>query len=398
MSHSSTPPPLPGATSGSRGSILAAVLSLILVLFSGSAVLTFSSDSLFLLFQRQDLAATAALLSIVMLFAGFLACVLVAIFPGIPKRVLLPVGLFIPVVGIGVIPLFVYHHEHAALIAWFVSLGQVLLAGFIIHRIHGGLKPRWPLFPERLLANRGFGWGNLTAVTLSGFLLLLPALVLYTAFSAKLAIEHFTEGFVIARPGGISMQVRNYIRDDDGRRIMLVPMSHVGEPEFYHSLSASFPKDAVILLEGVTDLKKITAVHSDYSKMATAIGGVKQTEVFKPQGELVAADVDMSSFSPATLGLLKTAMLIHAKGVTAETLPLLMKPTPPGLEKQLMEDILTKRNHHLLGVIRERLPTSEDIIVPWGAAHMPELAREIRKMGFRLVDTREFLAIRFGSR
>jgi hypothetical protein len=364
-------------------------------LFLGTAALTFLSDSLFLLFQRQDLAVTAALGSLLMLMAGFLACGLVAWFPGIPKRTFLTVGLFLPVVGVAVIPLFVYYFEHAALVAWSVSLGQLLLAVFLIHRLQGGWKLRWPLLPVGLLADRRFSWGNLAAVTLSG-LLLLPALALYAAFSAKLAVEHFTDGFVIVRPAGISMQVRDYVRDD-GRKIMLVPMSHVGEPEFYQTLCASFPANSVILMEGVSDRQKLTPTHSDYSKIATAIGGIQQTQVFKPQGELVAADVDMSSFSPATLDLLKTAMLLHAKGVTPETLPILMKPTPPGLEKQLMDDILTKRNHHLLGVIRERLPTSEQIIVPWGAAHMPELAREIQKLGFRPVDTREFLAFRFGS-
>lgn len=396
MTHPPAPPPLPGGESSPARPVLTAVLSLILALFLGSAVLAFSSDSLFLVFQRQDLTATAGLLALLMLFAGFLALGLVAWFPGIPKRVFLPVGLFLPVVGIAVIPLLVYYHEHAALVAWFVSLGQLVLAAFLLHRLHGGWKFRWPLFPERFLAHRAFSWGNLAAVTLAGFLLLLPALVLYSAFTAKLAVSHFTAGFVIVRPEGISMQVRHYLRDD-GKKIMLVPMSHVGEPEFYQSLSASFPPNAVILMEGVTDLNKITETHSDYSKMATTLGGVEQSRVFKPQGELVAADVDMSSFSPATLGLLKSAMLLHAKGVTAETLPVLMKPTPPGLEQQLMADILTKRNRHLLGVIRERLPTSQTLIVPWGAAHMPELAREIHKLGFRVVDTREFLAIRFGS-
>lgn len=396
MSHLSTPPPIPSDGSGSPRPFLTTVLSLILVLFLGTAALTFLSDSLVLLFQRQDLAVLAALGSLLMLMAGFLACGLVAWFPGIPKRVFLTAGLYLPVVGVAVIPLFVYYFEHAALVAWFVSLGQLLLAGFLIRRLQGGWKLRWPLLPVRLLADRRFSWGNLAAVTLSGLLLLLPALVLYAAFSAKLAVEHFTDGFVIVRPTGISMQVRNYVRDD-GKKIMLVPMSHVGEPEFYQTLSASFPANSVILMEGVSDRQKLTTTHSDYSKMATAIGGVQQTQVFKPQGELVAADVDMSSFSPATLDLLKTAMLLHAKGVTPETLPILMKPTPPGLEKQLMDDILTKRNQHLLGVIRERLPTSEQIIVPWGAAHMPELAREIQKLGFRPVDTREFLAIRFGS-
>jgi hypothetical protein len=42
------------------------------------------------------------------------------------------------------------------------------------------------------------------------------------------------------------------------------------------------------------------------------------------------------------------------------------------------------------------LPESRHIIIPWGAAHMPEIAREIEKSGFRPGATREYHAIRFG--
>lgn len=391
-----TPPPLPeGALKPSR-SVLTAVLSLALVIFLSSGVISLFSDTLLLGFDRQDLAVTAALGSLWMLVTGFVLCCLMAFFPGIPKRFFLPLSLYLPVTAIAILPLLVYFKEHALWIVWGLSLGQISSGLFTLHRLHGGLKFRWPLFPERRLVEKPFSWENLVGVVMMGLLLLLPALVLYTAFSAKLAVEHFTDGFVAVRPSGISMQVRNYVRDD-GKKIMLVPMSHVGESEFYQNLAASFPANSVILMEGVTDTTQLVNTHSDYSKMADAVGGVEQTKVFKPNGEIVAADMDMSSFSPATLDLLKTAMLIHAKGVTPETLPIIMKPTPPGLEKQLMDDILTKRNHHLLGVIQERLPTSEIIVVPWGAAHMPEIHREIQKLGFHVVDTKEYVAIRFGS-
>jgi hypothetical protein len=33
--------------------------------------------------------------------------------------------------------------------------------------------------------------------------------------------------------------------------------------------------------------------------------------------------------------------------------------------------------------------------VPWGAAHMPGIAREILKSGFHLAETREYVVIRF---
>lgn len=230
---------------------------------------------------------------------------------------------------------------------------------------------------------------------LAVLLVILPALLLYTAGSAKLAVTHFSSGFVNLSPAGVSMEVRDYTRED-GKKITLVPMSHIGESAFYESLATSFPHDSVVLMEGVSDLKKVVKTSSNYSKMAEAFGVVEQQKVFKPQGEIVAADIDMSDFSPETIDLLKTSMLLHSKGITSETLPILMKPTPPGLEKRLMEDILEKRNVHLLKVLHERLPSSKHIIVPWGAAHMPGISREIEKSGFKAISAQPYMAIRFG--
>ncbi len=391
---STSPPPLPVGASKPASSALAVILSLVLLLFLGSAVLSLLDNSLYLAFHRTNLTMFNGISFLLMLFTGLLVYGLMGFAPGIPKRVFMPVCLFIPVAYVGVLPLLVYFSRHAMAIMWGVSLVQVLLGLFIIYRLQGGVKFLWPVFPAENLADRGFSWGNLAGVLTAGVFLIVPALVLYSAFTAMVSVNHFTDGFVSLRPAGVSMQVRKYVRDD-GRRITLVPMSHVGEAEFYHSLAASFPDDAMVLMEGVSDHKNLANIHSNYSKMAATVGGVEQTKAFKPKGQLVHADVDISEFSPATLELLKTAMLIHTKGVTAETLPVLMKPTTPGLEEQLMEDILTKRNHHLLGVIRERLPNSDHIIVPWGAAHMPEIAREILKDGFRVTGTRDFMAIRF---
>jgi hypothetical protein len=389
------PPPLPEAASESSRPVLTAVLNLALVIFLTSGLVSLSSDALFLVFQRQDLAVTAALGSLLLFLTGFILFGLMAFFPGIPKRYFIPVSLYLPVAAVASLPLLVYFKEHALLIVFGISLGQVMLGFLVVHRLQGGFKFSWPLVTGSHLTGKNFSWANLAGVILGGVFFVLPSLVLYMGLSAKLAIEHFTDGFVLVRSTGISMEVRNYTRGD-GKKIMLVPMSHVGESTFYEDLSASFPENSVILMEGVSDSNKLLNTHSNYSKMASALGGVEQTKVFKPKGEIVAADMDMSGFSPATVDLIKTAMLIHAQGVTRETLPIMMKPTPPGLEKQLMDDILTKRNQHLLGVIQERLPTSEVIVVPWGAAHMPEIHREIQKLGFEQVDSKEYLAIRFG--
>ena len=72
-----------------------------------------------------------------------------------------------------------------------------------------------------------------------------------------------------------------------------------------------------------------------------------------------------------------------------------MQPAPAHLEKQLWEDLLTKRNAHLLEVLYARLPQSEVIIVPWGALHMPGISEGIVKSGFRVEETQDYVAIRF---
>jgi hypothetical protein len=72
-------------------------------------------------------------------------------------------------------------------------------------------------------------------------------------------------------------------------------------------------------------------------------------------------------------------------------------PATPDFQEQLLDDLLRKRNRRLLDEIQTHLPQSDYIIVPWGAAHMPEIAREIKKSGFRLEETREYVAISFRS-
>jgi hypothetical protein len=67
----------------------------------------------------------------------------------------------------------------------------------------------------------------------------------------------------------------------------------------------------------------------------------------------------------------------------------------PGFEKQLFDDLLRKRNEHLLQEIQSHLKGSNELMVPWGVAHMPGISREIEKSGFHLTETREHRLIRF---
>jgi hypothetical protein len=113
---------------------------------------------------------------------------------------------------------------------------------------------------------------------------------------------------------------------------------------------------------------------------------------------MVMADVDVKEFTTDTIGFLNLVMLFHAKGVTAENvLKVLRFSPPPHFEEQLFDDLLRKRNRHLLGELQARLPDSGQIIVPWGVAHMPGLAEGIQASGFRLDGTQDYTVIRFRS-
>jgi hypothetical protein len=295
-----------------------------------------------------------------------------------------------------VVPFVIYFYSRIHLIAWVISFGQVLLGLVILDRVQGGFRLRWPLVTEHQLEGPSFSWRNLSGFLLVNIFGLLPVFIVSLGVCAVLAVDHFSEGFLALRPVGLTVQVRKYVRND-GKTIQLVPMSHIGESDFYQALARSFPTNAIILMEGVTDEQNLITNKITYQRMASTLGVAEQHEEFQPRGELVHADVDVAEFTPNTIAGLNLVMLVHAQGMNAATMMKLMQFSPPHFEEQLFDDLLRKRNRHLMEEIRARLLQSENLIVPWGAAHIPEIAREIQKAGFRVAETREYVALRFRS-
>jgi hypothetical protein len=212
-------------------------------------------------------------------------------------------------------------------------------------------------------------------------------------------VNHFSAGFLALRPGGFAVQVRDYVRQDR-KTIKLVPMAHVADSAFYRNISKSFPNGSLILMEGVTDNQNLLTNKISYKRMASSLGLSEQQKEFRPSGvKIVRADIDVEEFEPETIDLLNLTMLIHAKGLNAQTISQLFNfSAEEGFEEQLFDDLLRKRNRHLLDELQDRLSESDYIIVPWGAAHMPEIAREIQKSGFSLKRSQEYVAVRFHSR
>ena len=377
---------------------LALLLSLCLGLFLADGFVSLLDDSLIGFFGINVLSAARGIIFALATLMAILTYCLMGLTPMIPKRLFLPVTLFIPFAEVVVVPALIYFPTWLQEIVWVISFSQVIFGLCIVYWVQGGLRFRWPLVAENGLEGRRFSWLNLSGFLLANAFVLLPAVVVFLALCAHLAVSRFSDGFLALRPGGVTVQVRKYARND-GKTIQLVPMSHIGEPEFYRQLSHSFPTNSLILMEGVTDNRNLLTNKLTYKRVANSLGLAEQQKEFSQnRGEWVRADVDVEEFARTTIEFLNLVTLIHAKGVNAGTvLPLLQYSPPPHFQKRLFDDLLRKRNRRLLEEIQTRLASSENLIVPWGAAHMPEVAKEIQKAGFRLQETQEYTAIRFRS-
>lgn len=376
------------------------ILSLCLCVFICSGAISFVDDSLQLLFGLGFLSLPTAILSFISFVLVVLVYVLMALTPMVPKRFFLPVALF-PLASLLVACLALIYGggdwlRRGVETDWALSLAQLVVGLGIFFRVRGGWKFRWPVVDDKYLGTRPFSWLNLSAFVLANIFVLLPAVAIYLAVCAALAVSHFTEGFLTLRTSGLTSHVRQYARND-GKTIELVPMMHIADADFYRKISQSFPTNSIVLMEGVSDEKHLLTNGISYKRAARSLGLVEQVKTFKPQGETVRADVDVDQFSTNTINLLNLIMLFHTKGVSdpAAIAALATYSPPPNVEQELFDDLLKKRNHHLLEKLKDELPQSNILIVPWGAAHMPAIAKGIQEEGFHLVGTKEYTVIPF---
>jgi hypothetical protein len=398
LSGGAPPPLLPDANrkSGSARHVFAILLSLCLASFLVDAVISLADDSLILLGGLHPLTALRVLVGFFAMLVAAGVYVLMGLTPMVPKRLFLPIPLFHLAVILAGFPFTIYCFGRLQQIGWGISVCQVAVGLGVLCWAQGGFGFRWPLVPENRIGVRSFSWRNLSVFALVNVFVLLPAVIVYVFLCTALAVDHFSEGFMALRPNGFSVQVRKYVRSD-GKTIELFPMSHVADAGFYRQVSQAFPTNSIILMEGVTDDENLLTNKISYKRMAKSLGLAEQHEKFVPtRGEMVMADVDVDQFSPDTIDCLNLVMLVHSRGLSPGIVLKLMQYSPsPHIEDELINDLLRKRNQHLVDEIQSHLSQSDNIMVPWGVAHMPGIAKEIQKSGFRLDATQEYMVIRF---
>jgi hypothetical protein len=215
---------------------------------------------------------------------------------------------------------------------------------------------------------------------------------------------------------GIYLKEKHFTKN--GQEVRLVGMSHVADKKFYDQLTASLPTDkpAMVLMEGVTNRNKIP-LSLDYKQMATVLGISTQNKssfehkaleylqaesegreqsLENPQLRFRSADVDLSSFDPKTIEFLRTISSLYGSKNWREFANIYLRLNRDrSMQMLVMQDILFKRNEHLLAEIRQT--QSPLVIVPWGALHMPYVEWELRKEGFQEVSQSENRVVSFSN-
>ncbi len=261
---------------------------------------------------------------------------------------------------------------------------------------------------DRPLTHRlpGFRWQRFALIAALACILVPIALTVASINLFAVGITARTGGFAKLRPEGIFLEERRFERD--GKEIRLVGMIHIAQDGFFDSVADSVDGSgpAIVLLEGVTDNDGLLENGFSYQGLADLLGAIPQeTTRMTPShreedstGELTdttvqgdvhyhRADVDIASFRPETIAILNALGAFLADPTNPASLAELRGPDSPlrrpNAQDELLEDIVTGRNSHLLDEIDTALSAHDLVIIPWGALHLPEIEAHLLANGFR---------------
>lgn len=330
----------------------------------------------------------------------------------LPKRVLLPMVLYVFWSSVAMWPLSgAIGRDTLPLIA---AIGQVALGLLTIAMLRGRI-----FLPEELFRGRSFSLRNTLGFTAIN-LLLLPLVVVYSVLAiASTYLEEQTAGFLRLSPVGIYMSERDYHLDE--KVVRLTGMMHIGREDYYQELAASVASgNTIILAEGVTDQNHLLTSRFNYGQLAGVIGLTSQDKMIfdgnlidladlgqaKPDNaeqlkpDIARADIDLKDFEPQTLEFLNMLGRTLFSGMPlleglAEYNDWAQEKMTDERVAAVMTDILDKRNRVVIDSLELSLVHYDTVVIPWGAMHMPAIETAVLAQGFVPGVKRERLSLDF---
>jgi hypothetical protein len=218
-------------------------------------------------------------------------------------------------------------------------------------------------------------------------LLVLPGTLVAFVGLCERCLDRFTVGFVRVGIGRLELVERSYTRGDS--TVRLLGMMHIGEESTYEAIAASFDHpDVLVLTEGVSDDQGLLGERMHYEAVADSTGLVNQQtfDSYRPGLRLRNADVDVSAMSESTQRLLRlTTTLVDDDGVNIPVLLELFElsaETTEANQEVFWRDVIDLRNSVLIEHLEIAVGEAPVVVVPWGAAHLPELEQRLLEWGY----------------
>lgn len=274
------------------------------------------------------------------------------------------------------LPTFLSLDNWISSLSW-ISIG-VCLFSFVWIKFHNYRRTgRATWLFEAVSEDSGFSFFRSFSLATVSLALIMAFSVSYLSIAVPGILKHFTAGFIEINGKGVFTEYRVY--SDSRSRAHLFGMTHVGSTSFYEQAFGELsPRGSLHLLEGVRDekglLKDLVLSYEEYVPEALSL----QKEHDLTGIEAISADVDASELSPVTIKILKGMQNNQFGQIT----------TSEDLSK-FFTDIIDYRNKRLMEVFQEQRNSRLDLVIPWGAAHMPGIIEELEKMDYRLISKRK---------
>jgi hypothetical protein len=388
--------------------------NLFLILFLTDAGISLLDELLNIFFGVGHLTGLRNLVAFGTIAVSVLLYILLGIDRRLPKRILLPLLLFVFWGALGMWPLWAVLDN--AIFGPVCAGAQVLVGTAALLYVHAkNRKVGWGLPRKKMLVPPRFSLRNTLVFFAANIVLVLIILFFYGIFSANSYLVKSTAGFMRLGFDGVYMTEKIY--RSDAQTIRLAGMIHIGRKQYYDAMAASIPRGrTIVLAEGVSDRNKLLQYGFDHGHLAKMLGLASQREMtfsgrliepdeMNAPGEtapyrILRADMDMSDLDPRTieflnmiaLHLIKDSSLIESFNACNDWMKAHLTDNRLRI---IMNDILYRRNATVIRYLQEALKSYDTIVIAWGALHMAEIEEAVIDHGFHLTGSTERLGVDF---
>lgn len=391
-----------------------AVANVYLIAFTADGAVSLVDEIWFAAAGASPLSALRNSLGLVVVLASLLMAIVLAFAPQLPKLVFVPLIVAALWFAVGAPPFLIGTDERT--VSLFLALVQLVIAtaAFLLVQLRAGQA----LLSARLLPRKSHLFLRIAFASFVVVALIPLGLAALGAWALVMNAEAQTEGYLNFTWSEI--QAREAVLRRQTKAVHLVATAHIAEQGFYEAIYNQVPPHAVILAEGITDVKGLLGGSAMRGEAASFLGlktqdafeemlgpaipeaaagatakEVKPGAAAKARPDVVRADIDVSELSPTTLRCLKGDLEVGGAALSGEDVDVATRLCSEADRKVFWDEILHARNARVLKSFDALAERYDVFVVPWGALHMPGLQAAFEARGFRVERTRLLTLARY---